>query len=150
MSDGTPEKRHREDSHNGGDDEKKKKNEKESDQADTSQQLTHGSPEEHHRVGELILLTSSLFSFPELDQLLDDAPLPFIMQHAARISGVRKRVKSLNLVLKSIQGRVDNMDRILSAGSMQGLSECLINLKSETDFDTYVTMSMHADAQTHL
>lgn len=53
MSDGTPEKRHREDSHNGGDDEKKKKNEKESDQADTSQQLTHGSPEEHHRVGEV-------------------------------------------------------------------------------------------------
>lgn len=31
-----------------------------------------------------------------------------------------------------------------------GLSECLINFKSETDFDTYVTMSMHADAQTHL
>ncbi|KAK6118011.1 hypothetical protein DH2020_048244 [Rehmannia glutinosa] len=39
----------------------------------------------------------------ELDKLLEDAPLPFIMQHAARISGVRKRVKALNTVLKSIQ-----------------------------------------------
>ncbi|KAK4416878.1 hypothetical protein Salat_2513300 [Sesamum alatum] len=27
----------------------------------------------------------------ELDKLLEDAPSPFIMQHAARISGVRKR-----------------------------------------------------------
>ncbi|KAG6756659.1 hypothetical protein POTOM_040094 [Populus tomentosa] len=41
----------------------------------------------------------------ELDQLLEDAPLPFIMQHAAKISGVRKRVSSLNSVLKSIQKR---------------------------------------------
>ncbi|KAL3503716.1 hypothetical protein ACH5RR_038165 [Cinchona calisaya] len=55
----------------------------------------------------------------ELDQLLDDAPLPFIMQHAARISGVRKRVTSLNSVLKSIQRRVDNIDRMLSAASFQ-------------------------------
>ncbi|KAK6125902.1 hypothetical protein DH2020_040351 [Rehmannia glutinosa] len=52
----------------------------------------------------------------ELDKLLEDAPLPFIMQHAARISGVRKRVKALNTVLKSIQRRIDNMDRIMSAG----------------------------------
>ncbi|XP_042054558.1 uncharacterized protein LOC121799301 isoform X2 [Salvia splendens] len=52
----------------------------------------------------------------ELDKLLEDAPSPFIMQHAARISGVRKRVKSLNSVLKSIQWRIDNMDRMLSAG----------------------------------
>ncbi|KAH6776867.1 Phototropic-responsive NPH3 family protein [Perilla frutescens var. frutescens] len=52
----------------------------------------------------------------ELDKLLEDAPSPFIMQHAARISGVRKRVKSLNSVLKSVQRRIDNMDRILSAG----------------------------------
>lgn len=56
----------------------------------------------------------------ELDQLLDDAPLPFIMQHAARISGVRKRVKSLNLVLRSIQRRIDNIDGILSTGSVKG------------------------------
>ncbi|PIN17234.1 hypothetical protein CDL12_10113 [Handroanthus impetiginosus] len=52
----------------------------------------------------------------ELDKLLEDAPSPFIMQHAARISGVRKRVKSLNTVLKSIQRRIDNMDRMMSAG----------------------------------
>ncbi|KAL2483803.1 SNARE-associated protein-related [Forsythia ovata] len=54
----------------------------------------------------------------ELDKLLEDAPSPFIMQHAARISGVRKRVTSLNSVLKSIQRRIDNMDRMLSAGSL--------------------------------
>ncbi|KAK2658777.1 hypothetical protein Ddye_005310 [Dipteronia dyeriana] len=52
----------------------------------------------------------------ELDQLLEDAPLPFIMQHAAKISGVRKRVSSLNSLLKSIQRRVDNIDRMLSVG----------------------------------
>lgn len=52
----------------------------------------------------------------ELDQLLEDAPLPFIMQHAAKISGVRKRVSSLNSVLKSVQRRLDNIDRTLSAG----------------------------------
>ncbi|KAL3838876.1 hypothetical protein ACJIZ3_023467 [Penstemon smallii] len=52
----------------------------------------------------------------ELDKLLEDAPSPFIMQHATRITGVRKRVKSLNSVLKSIQRRIDNMDRMLSAG----------------------------------
>jgi len=58
--------------------------------------------------------------FSELDQLLEDAPLPFIMQHAAKISGVRKRVSSLNSVLKSIQKRVDNIDRLLSVGMLQG------------------------------
>ncbi|XP_058071645.1 uncharacterized protein LOC131220811 [Magnolia sinica] len=52
----------------------------------------------------------------ELDQLLDDAPSPFIMQHAAKISGVRKRVSSLNSLLKSIQRRIDNIDRMLSIG----------------------------------
>ncbi|XP_042050146.1 uncharacterized protein LOC121795663 isoform X2 [Salvia splendens] len=56
----------------------------------------------------------------ELDKLLEDAPSPFIMQHAAKISGVRKRVKSLNSVLKSIQRRIDNMDRMLSAGLAHG------------------------------
>lgn len=56
----------------------------------------------------------------ELDKLLEDASLPFIMQHAARISGVRKRVTSLNSVLKSVQRRVDNIDRMLLAGLMQG------------------------------
>ncbi|KAG9439610.1 hypothetical protein H6P81_019775 [Aristolochia fimbriata] len=55
----------------------------------------------------------------ELDKLLEDAPLPFIMQHAAKISGVRKRVSSLNMLLKSIQRRVDNIDRMLSAGISQ-------------------------------
>ncbi|XAR56876.1 hypothetical protein NMG60_11037505 [Bertholletia excelsa] len=52
----------------------------------------------------------------ELDQLLEDAPLPFIMQHAVKISGVRKRVSSLNTLLKSIQRRLDNVDRMLSVG----------------------------------
>jgi elongation factor 1-alpha len=56
--------------------------------------------------------------FSELDQLLEDAPLPFIMQHAAKISGVRKRVSSLNFVLKSIQKRVDNIDRLLSVSML--------------------------------
>nr|KYP49104.1 hypothetical protein KK1_029134 [Cajanus cajan] len=60
----------------------------------------------------------------ELDQLLEDAPLPFIMQHAAKISSVRKRVLSLNLLLKSIQGRIDNIDRMLSIGTNHGI-ECL-------------------------
>ncbi|KAM7479264.1 hypothetical protein LguiA_027477 [Lonicera macranthoides] len=58
----------------------------------------------------------------ELDQLLEDAPLPFIMQQAAKISGVRKRVSSMNLVLKSIQRRVDNIDRMISAGLPHGMS----------------------------
>ncbi|KAK8469349.1 hypothetical protein PHAVU_005G056000 [Phaseolus vulgaris] len=53
----------------------------------------------------------------ELDQLLEDAPLPFIMQHAAKISSVRKRVSSLNSLLKSIQGRIDNIDRMISIGT---------------------------------
>ncbi|XP_059440772.1 uncharacterized protein LOC132173326 isoform X1 [Corylus avellana] len=56
----------------------------------------------------------------ELDQLLEDAPLPFIMQHAAKILGVRKRVSSLNSILKSIQHRVDNIDRMLSVGMLHG------------------------------
>ncbi|KAK4363001.1 hypothetical protein RND71_018242 [Anisodus tanguticus] len=58
----------------------------------------------------------------ELHKLLEDAPLPFIMQHAARISSVRKRITfimqhaarissvrkritSLNSLLKSIRER---------------------------------------------
>ncbi|KAL5731644.1 hypothetical protein ACHQM5_004352 [Ranunculus cassubicifolius] len=57
----------------------------------------------------------------ELDQLLEDAPLPFIMQHAAKISGVRKRVSSLNALLKSIQRRIDNIDRMISTGSSHGM-----------------------------
>ncbi|MCE3051602.1 hypothetical protein HAX54_050300 [Datura stramonium] len=61
----------------------------------------------------------------ELDKLLEDAPLPFIMQHAARISSVRKRVTSLNSLLKSIQRRLDNIDHKISAG--------LIHEKSTVD-----------------
>ncbi|KAM1244506.1 hypothetical protein ACFX13_036668 [Malus domestica] len=52
----------------------------------------------------------------ELDKLLDDAPFLFIMQHAAKISAVRKRVSSLNSVLKSVQRRLDNIDRMLFVG----------------------------------
>ncbi|KAI0499015.1 hypothetical protein KFK09_019915 [Dendrobium nobile] len=50
----------------------------------------------------------------ELDKLLEDAPLSFIMQNAAKITSVRRRVSALNLVLKSIQRRLDNIDRMLS------------------------------------
>ncbi|KAI6690215.1 hypothetical protein NL676_027043 [Syzygium grande] len=53
----------------------------------------------------------------ELDRLLEDAPSPFTMQHAARISSIRKRVSSMNAVLRSIQRRVDNIDRMLSTAS---------------------------------
>ncbi|KAL9365484.1 hypothetical protein Peur_043357 [Populus x canadensis] len=59
----------------------------------------------------------------ELDQLLEDAPLSFIMQHATKISGVRKRVLSLNSVLKSIQKRVDNIERLLFVGMLQDVSQ---------------------------
>ncbi|KZV16244.1 hypothetical protein F511_36130 [Dorcoceras hygrometricum] len=55
----------------------------------------------------------------ELDNLLEDAPSTFIMQHSARISGVRKRVRAMSSVLKSIQQRIDNMDRMISAGLMR-------------------------------
>ncbi|XP_050370364.1 uncharacterized protein LOC126788417 [Argentina anserina] len=52
----------------------------------------------------------------ELDKLLEDAPMPFIMQHAAKITAVRKRVLSLNSVLKNVQRRLDNIDRLLTLG----------------------------------
>ncbi|XP_050220962.1 uncharacterized protein LOC126671248 [Mercurialis annua] len=66
-------------------------------------------------------LTSSIDRLTrELDQLLEDAPFPFIIQHAAKISALRKRVFSLNLLLKSIQKRLDNLDRVLFAGRPQG------------------------------
>lgn len=67
------------------------------------------------------LLFFNFCMYSELDKLLEDAPSPFIMQHAARISGVRKRVKAINTVLKSVQRRIDNMDRMLSAGSPHGI-----------------------------
>ncbi|KAG6607967.1 hypothetical protein SDJN03_01309, partial [Cucurbita argyrosperma subsp. sororia] len=54
----------------------------------------------------------------ELDQLLEDAPFPFIMQHALRISSVRKRVLSLNSILRSVQRRVDNIDRAISMSNL--------------------------------
>ncbi|XP_030489786.2 uncharacterized protein LOC115706315 isoform X1 [Cannabis sativa] len=67
---------------------------------------------QHHLSSSIDRLTG------ELDKLLEDAPLPFIMQYAAKISTVRKRVSSMNLVLKSIQRRVDNMDRMLSVSTL--------------------------------
>ncbi|KAE8649780.1 uncharacterized protein LOC101218072 [Cucumis sativus] len=54
----------------------------------------------------------------ELDQLLEDAPFPFIMQHASRISNVRKRVLSLNSILRTIQRRMDNIDRAITMGNL--------------------------------
>ncbi|XP_076887943.1 uncharacterized protein LOC143538223 [Bidens hawaiensis] len=77
---------------------------------DFDTQARHTSASQHHLSSAIDRLTN------ELDQLLADAPSPFIMQHAAKISGVRKRVSSLNSVLKSIQRRVDNIDRLVSAG----------------------------------
>ncbi|KAK9674288.1 hypothetical protein RND81_12G223600 [Saponaria officinalis] len=68
------------------------------------------SHSQHHLSSALDRLTS------ELDKLLEDAPLPFIMQHAAKLSSVRRRVSSLNSVLRSIQHRLDNIDRMLSVG----------------------------------
>lgn len=68
-----------------------------------------------------------IFSFPaELDRLLEDAPSPFTMQHAARISSIRKRVSSMNAVLRSIQRRVDNIDRMLSTASPPGIHFLLL------------------------
>ncbi|KMS94992.1 hypothetical protein BVRB_013420 isoform B [Beta vulgaris subsp. vulgaris] len=58
----------------------------------------------------------------ELDQLLEDAPLPFIMQHATKLSNVRRRVASLNSLLKSVQHRLDNIDRMMSIGSIDNKS----------------------------
>ncbi|XP_021714914.1 uncharacterized protein LOC110682881 [Chenopodium quinoa] len=58
----------------------------------------------------------------ELDQLLEDVPLPFIMQHATKLSNIRKRVSSLNAVLRSVQHRLDNIDCMMSIGSIDNKS----------------------------
>uniref|UniRef100_A0A0E0I6U9 Biogenesis of lysosome-related organelles complex 1 subunit 7 n=2 Tax=Oryza TaxID=4527 RepID=A0A0E0I6U9_ORYNI len=52
----------------------------------------------------------------ELDKLLENAPSPVIMQQATRICSIRKRVLALNMLLRSIQRRIDNIDRIVSTG----------------------------------
>ncbi|KAK7302281.1 hypothetical protein RJT34_13167 [Clitoria ternatea] len=57
----------------------------------------------------------------ELDQRLEDSPLPFIMQHVAKISSVRKRVLSLNSLLKPIHGWIHNIDCTLSVGTTHGI-----------------------------
>ncbi|XP_042491953.1 uncharacterized protein LOC122071642 [Macadamia integrifolia] len=64
----------------------------------------------------------------ELDQLLENAPLPFVMHHAAKITGVRKRVSSLNSLLKLIQRGIDDIDRMLSAGLSHGPSNIIKSL----------------------
>ncbi|XP_020598219.1 uncharacterized protein LOC110037833 isoform X2 [Phalaenopsis equestris] len=56
----------------------------------------------------------------ELDKLLEDAPSSFILQNAAKITSVRRRVSALNLVLKSIQRRLDNIDRMLFTNLPEG------------------------------
>ncbi|XP_066326123.1 uncharacterized protein [Miscanthus floridulus] len=53
----------------------------------------------------------------ELDRLLENAPSMVIMQHSARISSIRKRISAMNMLLKSIQRRIDNIDRIISTES---------------------------------
>ncbi|XP_062196067.1 uncharacterized protein LOC133899135 isoform X1 [Phragmites australis] len=53
----------------------------------------------------------------ELDKLLENTPSLVIMQHAARISSIRKRISALNMLLKSIQRRIDNIDRTISTGA---------------------------------
>ncbi|WVZ95228.1 hypothetical protein U9M48_041020 [Paspalum notatum var. saurae] len=50
----------------------------------------------------------------ELDKLLENAPSLVIMQHSVRISSIRKRISALNMLLKSIQRRIDNIERIIS------------------------------------
>ncbi|KAE8682487.1 SNARE-associated protein-related isoform 2 [Hibiscus syriacus] len=71
----------------------------------------------HDTLASQDLLSSSVDRLTrELDQLLEDAPLPFVMQHAVKFYNVRKRVSSLNLLLKSIQRRIDNIDRMVSMG----------------------------------
>ncbi|PPD75375.1 hypothetical protein GOBAR_DD27714 [Gossypium barbadense] len=72
----------------------------------------------------------------ELDQLLEDAPSPFIMQHAVKFSNVRKRVLSLNLLLKSIQRRVDNIDRMLSMGLQHGSILTMLDGKKVTSLES--------------
>nr|CAD1820538.1 unnamed protein product [Ananas comosus var. bracteatus] len=61
-------------------------------------------------------LASPSIASPELDKLLEGAPSPFVMQHAAKISSIRNRVAALNLLLRSVQRRIDNIDRIISIG----------------------------------
>ncbi|OEL38618.1 hypothetical protein BAE44_0000358 [Dichanthelium oligosanthes] len=63
---------------------------------------------------------SLMFFFAELDRLLENAPSMVIMQHSARISTIRKRISALNMLLKSIQRRIDNIDRIISTGLASG------------------------------
>ncbi|KAJ3678334.1 hypothetical protein LUZ60_002137 [Juncus effusus] len=65
---------------------------------------------------ELSLSLNRLTS--ELDKLLEDAPTPLIMQQAAKISSIRRRVSALNLLLKSIQRRIDYIDRTLSTDNV--------------------------------
>ena len=62
----------------------------------------------------------SLLISAELDKLLENAPSPVIAQHAARISSIRKRVYALNMLLRSIQRRIDNIDRMISTGVTSG------------------------------
>ncbi|KAL9322070.1 hypothetical protein ACSQ67_010123 [Phaseolus vulgaris] len=76
----------------------------------------------------------------ELDQLLEDAPLPFIMQHAAKISSVRKRVSSLNSLLKSIQGRIDNIDRMISIGTTHACASACVKL-SENNMSRFTSLT---------
>ncbi|CAN8240378.1 unnamed protein product [Cochlearia groenlandica] len=59
----------------------------------------------------------------ELDQLLENAPLPFIIQHASKITSVRQRVSSLNILLKSIQRRIDNIDHMISSANVTQVNE---------------------------
>jgi hypothetical protein len=58
--------------------------------------------------------------FAELDRLLENAPTMVIMHHSARISSIRKRISAMNMLLKSIQRRIDSMDRIISTGTSSG------------------------------
>lgn len=64
---------------------------------------------------ELDLLIDDLMIYLELDKLLEDTPIPMVAHHAAKLSGVRKRVASLMSTLRVIQGRIVNMDRMLNA-----------------------------------
>jgi hypothetical protein len=56
----------------------------------------------------------------ELDKQLEDAPLPLVVQHAAKLSGLRKRVQFLTHTLHVVKARIANMDRLISErGNLQ-------------------------------
>lgn len=59
----------------------------------------------------------------ELDKLLEDVPLPFATQHATRLSGIRRRVLTLNTSLRIIQRRLETIERFLAGYASKAISK---------------------------